>query len=46
MLTAKKTAPNLYDAANAALETAEREISEFRDQRRGVGQRARAAHHM
>jgi ribosomal subunit interface protein len=36
MLTAKKTAPSLYDAANAALETIERELKEFRDQRRGV----------
>jgi ribosomal subunit interface protein len=36
MLTAKKTAPSLYDAANAALETVERELKEFRDQRRGV----------
>jgi ribosomal subunit interface protein len=36
MLTAKKTAPSLYDAANAALATAERELKEFRDQRRGV----------
>jgi ribosomal subunit interface protein len=35
-LTAKKTAPNLYDAVNAALETIERELKEFRDQRRGV----------
>jgi CspA family cold shock protein len=35
-LTAKKTAPNLYDAANAALETIERELKEFRDQRRGI----------
>jgi ribosomal subunit interface protein len=36
MLTAKKTAPSLYDAANAALETIERELREFRDQRRRV----------
>jgi ribosomal subunit interface protein len=36
MLTAKKTATNIYDAANAALETIERELKEFRDQRRGV----------
>ena len=36
MLTAKKTAPTLYDAVNAALETIERELKEFRDQRRGV----------
>ena len=36
MLTAKKTAPSLYDAANAALETVERELKEFRDQRRGI----------
>src|SRR5919198_1814934 len=36
MLTAKKTAPNLYDAVNAALETIERELKEFRHQRRGV----------
>jgi ribosomal subunit interface protein len=36
MLTAKKTAPSLYDAANAALETVERELKEFRHQRRGV----------
>ena len=36
MLTAKKTAPSLYDAANAALETVERELREFRDQRRRV----------
>ena len=35
-LTAKKTATSLYDAANAALETIERELQEFRDQRRGV----------
>jgi ribosomal subunit interface protein len=35
-LTAKKTATTLYDAANAALETIERELKEFRDQRRGV----------
>jgi ribosomal subunit interface protein len=35
-LTAKKTATSLYDAANAALETIERELKEFRDQRRGV----------
>jgi ribosomal subunit interface protein len=35
-LMAKKTAPNLYDAVNAALETIERELKEFRDQRRGV----------
>jgi ribosomal subunit interface protein len=36
MLTAKKTATNLYDAANAALGTVKRELKEFRDQRRGV----------
>jgi ribosomal subunit interface protein len=36
MLTAKKTAPTLYDAVNAAFETIERELKEFRDQRRGV----------
>jgi ribosomal subunit interface protein len=36
MLTAKKTAKNLYDAANAALETIERELKEYRNQRRGV----------
>src|SRR5918999_264492 len=36
MLTAKKTAPTLYDAVNAALETIERELKEFRDQRRRV----------
>jgi ribosomal subunit interface protein len=36
MLTAKKTAPNLYDALNAALETIERELKEYRQQRRGV----------
>jgi ribosomal subunit interface protein len=36
MLTAKKTATTLYDAVNAALETIERELKEFRDQRRGV----------
>jgi ribosomal subunit interface protein len=36
MLTAKKTATNLHDAANAALETIERELKEFRNQRRGV----------
>jgi ribosomal subunit interface protein len=36
MLTAKKTATNLYDAVNAALETIEREIKEFRNQRRNV----------
>ena len=36
MLTAKKTAPNLYDALNAALETMERELKEYRQQRRGV----------
>jgi ribosomal subunit interface protein len=36
MLTAKKTGTNLYDAANAALETIERELKEFRDQRQGV----------
>jgi ribosomal subunit interface protein len=35
-LTAKKTATNLYDAANAALNTIERELKEFRDQRREV----------
>jgi ribosomal subunit interface protein len=35
-LTAKKTATNLYDAANAALNTVERELKAFRDQRRGV----------
>jgi ribosomal subunit interface protein len=36
MLTARKTATNLYDAANAALETIERELKEFRNQRRSV----------
>ena len=36
MLTAKKTATNLHDAANAALETIERELKEFRSQRRNV----------
>jgi ribosomal subunit interface protein len=36
MLTAKKTATSLYDATNAALETIERELKEFRNQRRGV----------
>jgi ribosomal subunit interface protein len=36
MLTAKKIAPSLYDAANAALETIERELKEFRNQRRNV----------
>jgi ribosomal subunit interface protein len=36
MLTAKKTATSLYDAANAALGTVERELKEFRDQRRGL----------
>jgi putative sigma-54 modulation protein len=36
MLTAKKTASRLYDAANAALETIERELKAFRSQRRGV----------
>jgi ribosomal subunit interface protein len=36
MLTAKKTGTSLYDAANAALETIERELKEFRDQRQGV----------
>src|SRR5919199_438759 len=36
ILTAKKTATTLYDAANAALATAERELKEFRDQRRKV----------
>jgi ribosomal subunit interface protein len=36
MLTAKKTATTLYDAVNAALVTIERELKEFRDQRRGV----------
>jgi ribosomal subunit interface protein len=35
-LTAKKTAPSLYDAVNAALETVGRELKEFRDQRRRV----------
>jgi ribosomal subunit interface protein len=35
-LTAKKTATTLYDAANAALHTVERELKEFRDQRREV----------
>ena len=35
-LTAKKTATSLYDATNAALSTVERELKEFRDQRRGV----------
>jgi ribosomal subunit interface protein len=36
MLTAKKTGTSLHDAANAALETIERELKEFRDQRQGV----------
>jgi len=36
MLTAKKIATNLYEAANAALETIERELKEFRSQRRSV----------
>jgi ribosomal subunit interface protein len=36
MLTAKKNATSLYEAANAALQTVERELKEFRDQRRGV----------
>jgi ribosomal subunit interface protein len=36
LLTARKTATNLHDAANAALETIERELKEFRNQRRGV----------
>jgi ribosomal subunit interface protein len=36
MLTAKKTSTTLYDAVNAALETIERELKEFRDQSRGV----------
>jgi ribosomal subunit interface protein len=36
MLTAKKSATSLYDAANAALGTIERELKEFRDQRRGI----------
>jgi len=36
MLTAKKTARTLYDAVNAALGAVERELQEFRDQRRGV----------
>jgi ribosomal subunit interface protein len=36
MLTAKKIATSLYDAANAALDTIERELREFRDQRRGI----------
>jgi ribosomal subunit interface protein len=36
MLTAKKTATSLYDAANAVLETIERELKEFRGQRRRV----------
>lgn len=34
MLTTKKTGATLYDAANAALETAERQLKEFREQRR------------
>lgn len=36
MLTVKKTATSLYDAVNAALGAIERELKEFRDQRRGV----------
>jgi ribosomal subunit interface protein len=36
MLTAKKTSTTLYDAVNAALNAVERELKEFRDQRRGV----------
>jgi len=36
MLTAKKTGTSLYDAMNAALETVERELKEFRDQRQAV----------
>jgi ribosomal subunit interface protein len=36
LLTAKKTATSLYDAATAALGTIERELKEFRDQRRRV----------
>jgi ribosomal subunit interface protein len=36
MLTAKKTSTTLYDAVNAALSAVERELKEFRDQRRGV----------
>jgi hypothetical protein len=36
MLAAKKTATTLYDAVNAALTAVERELKEFRDQRRGV----------
>jgi ribosomal subunit interface protein len=36
MLTAKKTGTTLFDATNAALETIERELKEFRDQRQGV----------
>jgi cold shock CspA family protein len=36
MLTAKKSATTLYDAVNAALTAVERELKEFRDQRRGV----------
>jgi ribosomal subunit interface protein len=33
MLTARKTGTTLYDAVNAALETIERELKEFREQR-------------
>jgi ribosomal subunit interface protein len=36
MLTAKKTSTTLYNAVNAALTAVERELKEFRDQRRGV----------
>jgi ribosomal subunit interface protein len=36
MLTAKKRSATLFDAANAALETIDRELKEFRDQRQGV----------
>jgi ribosomal subunit interface protein len=36
MLTAKKSAMTLYDAVNAAHTAVERELKEFRDQRRGV----------
>ncbi len=36
MLTAKKIATTLYEAANAAFETIERELKEFRNQRRSV----------
>jgi hypothetical protein len=36
MLLAKKTAPSLYDVANAALETMKHEIKAFRVRRRAV----------